>query len=579
MPGMSHLKKNLDVLGRLVPGVAEAVVRAEVPAGFVTVVGTDGTETFQRVVTDAEGRKRVEWLGATSMPRASAEGLVSSLAPTGGGSGGGLQNGLGVSIGTGYEWAAFAGRLAPTQALYVYEPAPGVLRMVLEVCDLSALTETRRVVLLAGTAEEAAGQLTELLANNLGMEPPTVLHPLPTAGGGNAEARNALLAAGETIVRQAVTARQAQVGALAERLRKAATGRVEGKATSLAFLLTARYPEERPLHYCLDAEVERVVIDRPDTAGVALRMERLAAALERGPVRMVSDLFRGALACIPPEVPVETWVPPLVGPGYWERLPPAGEFAPGDRVVVHFEDHFGRLIDHGVAQEAIEVKSLPKGPAFGKAQDAGDPGRRHRVALIADLPRVSPEALDLVLPTHVTIYAAARELIAQDYLAVHPGFAPDLLRRALAKAGVMGSQAEDPALREPMYMLIRDVLAPVVPLLTLAQSLVEAGLALSLIGDWPELELRGDVRKVPFEAPPAERWREVAVLLHHSPTGVWSPIVWEAWKVMPVAGVLHGWDGQEGSLARTWAAGPEFVQVRSNQLIPTLKRLVAGQKE
>src|SRR6478735_4258480 len=101
-----------------------------------------------------------------------------------------------------------------------------------------------------------------------------------------------------------------------------------------------------------------------------------------------------------------------------------------------------------------------------------------------------------------------------------------------------------------MYKLIRDVLIPTVPLMMLARKLVEAGFALTLIGDWPEWEQaggeRGDVRLVPFAAPVAERWREVGVLVHHSPAGAWSPLVHQTFRTIPVVAVLHGWDGQAG---------------------------------
>jgi hypothetical protein len=86
MPGMSHLKKNLEALSIVNPTLAARIAAMEIPHGFERVTGTDGTPTFRRVVEEG-GKKRIEWLGATSMPAASAEGLVSSLDATGGGRG------------------------------------------------------------------------------------------------------------------------------------------------------------------------------------------------------------------------------------------------------------------------------------------------------------------------------------------------------------------------------------------------------------------------------------------------------------------------------------------------------------
>ena len=118
-----------------------------------------------------------------------------------------------------------------------------MLRMALTVCDLAELMANRRVVLLTGTAEEAAEELSGFLANEIGFEVPAVLHPLPTAVG---ERRNALLTAGEAMVRRVVRERQAEVGALWGRVEAAL--RVPKGDREVAFLLSGRYAQERPLH-------------------------------------------------------------------------------------------------------------------------------------------------------------------------------------------------------------------------------------------------------------------------------------------------------------------------------------------
>src|SRR5262245_48794723 len=120
MRGMTIFEKNLDAIARVNGALAARVWGMGVPAGLEGVMGTDGTATFRRR-GEGEGKKRIEWLGGTSMPLASAEGLVSSLDASGGAGGGGGVNGLGLSIGTGFEWAAFCRRLLRTQAVYVYE--------------------------------------------------------------------------------------------------------------------------------------------------------------------------------------------------------------------------------------------------------------------------------------------------------------------------------------------------------------------------------------------------------------------------------------------------------------------------
>src|SRR6185369_14203753 len=119
-----------------------------------------------------EGRKQLEWLGATSMPAASAEASVSSLDAFSIGA-----NGLGLGIGSGFEWPAFAARLGRGQMVYIYEPQAALLRMALELADCSALLQQRKIILLHGTPDQAGERLVAILQSLPGIEPPTVLHP------------------------------------------------------------------------------------------------------------------------------------------------------------------------------------------------------------------------------------------------------------------------------------------------------------------------------------------------------------------------------------------------------------------
>ena len=95
----------------------------------------------------------------------------------------------------------------------------------------------------------------------------------------------------------------------------------------------------------------------------------------------------------------------------------------------------------------------------------------------------------------------------------------DVLRRAFGRANVTPAQQADPALREPMLRLVRDVLIPAVPVVALARALAAAQVPVTLIGDWPDLETPagdGRFRRIGFEGA-AGAWDEVAVLAHLSP--------------------------------------------------------------
>jgi hypothetical protein len=575
---MSHLEKNLATLRIVAPAIAASVELLPASADYQPATGTDGTPTYCRTRTAADGRKQLEWLGATSMPQASAAPLVSTLDP-------GVSNGLGLSIGTGFEWIAFLKRLSTAQALFVYEPG-AELRLALEICDLSDPLLARRLVLLCGPPKDAAAALARWLTDHPGVEPPTVLHPLPTLG--TSERRNLLLAAGEQIVRHGVHHREAQLADLVRQL----TGALEQTppyarpAHPIAMTGKAQYPLERPLHpLAAQAGIPVLHLADHESASVAARLAFLGESLRTGPVRVLSDWFRPQLSCIPPQIAVETWIPPLMGALFWEHLPSLSSLALSDRIVVHSQVHRMRLLEKGAAAEQIELRPLP--PLVGPVPAAPAPlPRKTRIALVADLPRTSPEALGLVLPTHVAVDAAARALIADDFLTVHAGSAPDLLRRALDRAQIDGAAREDPTLRDPMLRLIRDMLIPAIPLLTLVRTLVTEGFPLTLIGDWPDLDLpaalgspsasspdSGHVQRFSFHE--TDPWRDVAGLFHFMPEGTVSPLLWDAvGKGIAIFSPEHPSDPQPGSLATLLAPDRDYCRPRRSQWLTALRNFL-----
>jgi hypothetical protein len=580
MPNMSYLAKNLAAISAVLPAMAKRIEEAPIPQGFAPTMGTDGTPTFARTAA-VEGRTRVEWLGGTSMPAASARAMVSSLDAFSGGA-----CGLGLSIGTGYEWAAFAARLPRAQLVYVYESEPAFLRMALEICDLSPLLAERRVILLTGPAEVAAIELAAFLAANLGFEPPSVLHPLVSIA---PERRNLLLAAGEKIVRHVISERQLVLAQLQEKLIAACRQPAPTSAShapTLAFLLTPQYPQERPIGR--QTGTRNLILDRHDSASLALRLKTLAdrPAGVAAP-RIISDLFRLQLEPLPPDIPVETWVPPLIGPVYWDRIPPAASLAPQDRVIVHFGYHAQRLHERGIPESQIILRPLtPPTPIENRKKGGGEAKTENaprRVALIADLPPSDAVSLAIELPTHQAVFAAAREIVADEYLTVHPGMSADILRRALARAGV-DPKVDDPALKDPMLRIIRDVLIPAVPRLTLATALVREGLPLTLLGDWPGLHTPlADLRQISFETYTPTLWDDVALFVHFAPDGAFSPILWDAAAaqvaiVAPQPSASLGGGGGAGRggglLGQILLPEKEFAQPPAKNLIATIKALL-----
>jgi hypothetical protein len=560
-PAMSFLEQNLAAMKLHTPATAALIEAARIPDGFVPATGTDGSATFLRSTAD-----HLEWLGETSMPCASAAALVAGLNP-------GSSSGLGLSIGTGHEWLALLARLAQQHALYVYESDASLLRMALTVCDLAPHLASARIVLLAGPGDAAANALSQFLASHLGHEPPAVLHPLATLTG---DRRNTLLSAGEAIVRHAIQTRQNTLNQLAAEIKM-----LDGQGTaSLALLATARYPMERPLHGTLDPATPLLHVDRHASASIALRARELVT---HRPRKILSDFFRADLGCIPPVIPVETWVPPLVGPAFWQpgsRVPNPSTLPAHDRIIVHAHVHKHLLESLGIPPQQIELRPLQCPATAIASPSTGNP----RVALVADLGRTDAAALGVQLPTHQAVHAAASALIAEDYLTVNFNSAADILRRALARASVPAAAAEsDPGLQDVMLRIIRDVLIPTLPLLTLARTLLQQEIPLRLIGDWSGFEPSGGSAAAAVEpfntfAGLADRWKNTAAVVHLSPWGVVSPIILEAAAAqVPVIALRHPTDGFFGALPQL--LGPALVhRPQPQQLVATIKTVVRKQR-
>ena len=293
-------------------------------------------------------------------------------------------------MGTGFEWAAFAGKLGVAQALFVYESDAALARMALSVCDRSGILEKGQMVQVVGGIEESGAEHSGYLLKHIGYEVPSVMHPLATLVG---ERKNSLLAVGEAIVRRAALERQAFVMQLSQQWREE-----DQRETVVAFTRGSRYAGERPLEH-LGKDVHELRVDRHNACAMALRLKMV---VERKPRLVLSDFFREQLGCVPVTVPVETWIPPLVGMNFWETLPPAESLASGDRVVVHSGAHEAILVEKGFAKERVEFRPLKLRGGAGPAV------KGNRVAIIGELPSVDAERLGVTLPTHQAVNAARK---------------------------------------------------------------------------------------------------------------------------------------------------------------------------
>lgn len=556
--------RNFAALERWNPAAAAMLAAAPLSEAWQAVTGRDGSPTFAQVTADGSG---IVWLGGTSMPRETAAAMTASLEP-------GAVNGLGAGIGTGHEWRALVGRLHASQMLFVLESDPILVKLALTATDLADLLNAGRLVLLVASDAETAGkQLQACLDAHPGLEAPSVIHPLASL---TAAQRHTLVSMGEQMLRQAMTRRAVQAAELAAQLAAAPAS----PAGLLALLVQGVSWPQRVLGEVVEAlesrvpELPRLAVDHYASGSV---IARLQALLKHRPRVIVSDLFRPQLGVTPPaSMAIWTFVPPRPPAAYWqpERLASPGSLASGDRIVCHAAAHRRRLIQAGFPEG--QVLLLPLGTTAASSGAVVD-AERQRVALLADLPSLEPATYGLNLPSHLDLWQAAMDLIADDPFRVHPEMAADLFRRAQRRAGVA---VEDPLLAASFERGVRDILLAAAPYVVLAEQLVAAGVPIQLVGGgWDGLPPGSDaVLREPLArrgAWNADVWNDVAVALHVSPDGSIHPGLLTAPRHgVALAALAHPWDGQPGTLTHILRAGVDVAMTSPGQLVATLRTLL-----
>ena len=580
------------------------------PSAWKLTTGRDGTITYaRRIMAPSVGggvpETIIQWLGGTSMPASSAAPLASNLEP-------GAHNGLGISIGTGYEWRALANRLASYQMIFVLEDDLANLRMVLEICDLSDVLQRGKVILLGGTELEAGTQLQHVLNVHPGIVPPDVMHPLPTLA---PERRNDMLAIGERIIRAAITA-QAQTAVAAQQAldqcwqvaKSSGDSKEEGgrRIMGLLFARPQRFGRISPELLAAAAQdghhqVTTLQVDHHTSASLLFRAQQVASFR---PDLLLGDLYRaqleigtsggGGLAL----VPVYTLVPPDAKAGTWDpdRMVAASTLAPADRVICHDDASRRKLLAAGFTDQQIillplaitsPMAALPSAaplsspPPVSSSESvistAAPLVLRHRVALLSENFSTDPNTYGLVLPTHQALWQAVCQIITEEFARLHPGLIGDVLRRAQQRSGV---ELRDPVLTDSLQRGLRDILLATLPARALAQTLAQAGLALQLLGsgwdapdDKPPYPLPTGAQAVPYDAPDA--WNQVAVAVHFTADGHIPPALLEApFAGVPIVCLQTPAADWPGGLSTLLEPGKHYVTTALNQLIPTLRSLL-----
>jgi len=564
------LAANLAALAQWNPRAAALVAQATVPAEWQGVAGSDGTATYRREL----GEGRVEWLGGTSMPRASAVPIIQSLDPARNGG-----NALGIGMGTGFEWQAVVARLARHQMLYVLETNFTYARLALAVCDLTEVLRAGKLVLILEDGGSIAvddggaeGQLLEFLAAHPGFDAPSALHPMATL---TPERRNALLTLGERITRRALAECAVRYDAAAKELSRLPAVQQPDQVVRpvLALTITPAHAFDRTLPQMVAAlpKARTLALDDHTTTSGLCRAQEI---VEHRPARIVSDLFRGQLALpLPQHLPVVTVVPPIPTPAYWANLPAPAALGPADRIVCHAAYYRALLLAHGFAESAVQLVPLAVSSSDPAPVTEEAPTDESRVALLADLPDLGAAANGFSLPTHAALWQAARDIIAEAALTTTPDHLPDILRRAQSRTGIA---LTDAGLSQTLLRMLRHILLPGASRMALARSLHESGVALKLVGvGWQQAGLA--VPMVPFTAP--DVWAGVGAVLHFDPAAVIHPATLAApRRGIPIVAAPHPWHADAAQYPATLPTilrlNTDFVSPAAGQLAQVLKALL-----
>jgi hypothetical protein len=446
-----YFSANLTVLDRVCPRVAECVRLAATPAGLQPVAARDGTPTFGWTGEDGVWR----WLGRTSMATVSSPALIDAFEP-------GDGNDLLSGFGQGEEVRLLLERLRPHQAVFVVEADSASLSLSLRLRDFSEALSSRRLVIACGA--EPWREFEQFLIENTGFLIPERLLSRPWYDASHSSALTGQLAASAVVI---------------------AAGRAQH---------TAQPFDPRAIGgFAIVTNLVDPVILRWSRA-----LEEAAAGLGKHVLRFVPDgpamihpqAIERALAAARPETILLLGITPAA---LAYRLPDATHVVLCAHDLSLAADWIGRIGGSTfltVPSEAQRDQAISGGLAAGRVIHFPPAARTlpthcrseapHRVLVIADHPDPSAASVGLHLDSHLRIWAAATQIIAQSCDSWCEDDAKATLEAAQRKLGI--EITENEVIRN-LVLRIRQVLGVAIVCRTYCEAFDAAGIDYSLCSD------------------------------------------------------------------------------------------------
>ncbi|MBN1492351.1 MAG: hypothetical protein JXA69_20735 [Phycisphaerae bacterium] len=485
-PAIFH--NNIAALKGVDAALADRLAGLAIPDSVEPCHARDGEATFR--IRDADGRTR--WFGGSSVPTASAAGLVSSFDA-------GTGNVLLHGIGHGTVVTLLLRALEPYRGVVVLETDPLAVALALRLHDYADALRSRRLVLVLGQPETLESEFTTFLRTNEGYLCPERLLVWPWQTPNDSQQLQAIVERSRNVV----YAERSEALAALQRQRPAASAEPFPESPRVAVVALAASPD---LWDWADEVVE---------AGRTLGWTT-GAVLVRGPgdchavrlARQVADVgpdwvlalraSRSELGTVVgQDVPIVTW---LDVPGGWsaERTQRLG---PHDFVSVTSESLKETLRQGGVPARQMAV--LPHAGGCADAVANGAKPREFDVAVLMDLASPDPAAAGITQQTHQMLWCEAAKLIRReiDSFTTSRGgavvsAAEEKLKLALRDAGVRAKLAQG----------IGTLLGPALIAAELVRRLCAAGLRVHIWGTgWPAYGVEGPDYHGPLPAGDALR--------------------------------------------------------------------------
>lgn len=466
-------RHNRTALRRVQPDLARVVEEAVIPDSVRWVEGRDGTPTAQL----APSATHCRWLGASSMPTLSVAAALGDTPGTG-------SNVLLPRIGTGLEALYLAQRLAAHCGVFVFEPDPWRIKLVLHLHDYSLFLQTHRVVFLTGSALEPA--MVEFLTENEGFDfPQRLILPWNLNPGQQDALRTDMRQAGHAVEKD----RRRRLHALSTQSpSEQPRGRTEAMRVAVVTVdarprSMSRAETVSTVLASLGCDVIGCIPRTPDRCSLLARAT--AIVQHRPDFVLLLNGTSGSLAdALPPHVAVASWLWPdaILAPGQTlgttaaERL-----FVADTQLLERISD---QLAAKTVPPVLLEVAPLeitrPGGEGHSHPDDAGS----CQVAIFADLADLQAEAVGVTQATHRSLWESLCSLAQERFDEWSPNLGPELLRAAERRTKV---ELQEDDLRQQFLKWLVERVVPTCIARGIARSLVRSGLAVGIWGTgWAE---------------------------------------------------------------------------------------------